>query len=411
VHCGPCQQRELEENWNARLRRARTFLEEVRDEERGAGVQQEIARLVEALEEECQSALWESGTRFPHSHKEGRGRGRLKLGYFEKTPSPLGHEVLPADVPDPPDIVGPEHPDYHYDWDYVASTDPLHPVDVNYGSQFDDTDHSWLAHHFSGDELEEPSSDAGFDAAEAETLWAADVERMDSRRVAWNEGTCEWDLQESSTITMESAECNSGCHSQRATPPSYSTRRATSPSRNEQNRTQRIVVVVNEFWRTVNTEELTSQPPRSPTCDPTSRLHNLHISIPSETPLALPPTPPHLFTDGACDDDLPYRGSLLSDHPSPPPSPHNPHVNGQKTLARSATSPPPDTPDMSSTRTIYDKWRKHISKHKETDRTKYNSNLLQLSRCEIRYLVGLACRFLPDPQQPREETRTNGWWR
>ncbi|KAF2624721.1 hypothetical protein BU25DRAFT_347286 [Macroventuria anomochaeta] len=238
IDCGPCQHETFEKGWNRKLEWAKTFRGKLREKEMPG--MQEVAALVEQLEDDFNTASWNTRAVFPHFHKERSVRA--SLGHFRKAPSPLRQEVLPSDIREPPEVIDPNHPDHEYDWDYIASTDPLHPVDVNYTHPLEEVDPCWMLNHLSPEEFEQAGGEVGFDANE-------------------------------------------------------------SP-------------------------------------DQSSRS--------------------------------------------------------------------PDTPAPNSTRTLYDKWRRHISKTRDTDRVKFNKNLLLLSRCEIEDVEGLNGCFVQDPQIPQDVDAKNG---
>ncbi|KAF1357313.1 hypothetical protein EJ07DRAFT_129713 [Lizonia empirigonia] len=158
IVCGPCQYQAFEEGWKQKLLVAETFLQKLEEDFPGV---QEVVALVEQLTDEFNTASWNTRSLFPHFPKESPIR--VTLGQFEKRPSPLRRDVLPEDIPEPSDTTHPEHPDYEYDWDYIASTDPLHPVDTNYSYPLDDVDPSWMLDHLSLEEFEEPSGEVDFD--------------------------------------------------------------------------------------------------------------------------------------------------------------------------------------------------------------------------------------------------------
>ena len=107
---------------------------------------QEVAALVEQLKDGSNTASWNSRLSFPLLHKE-RYR-HVELGYFEKAPLPLREEVPSEDIPEPAEIIHFDYPDCYYEWKYVASSQPLYPVDVaDYVHLLDNIDPSWMLNH------------------------------------------------------------------------------------------------------------------------------------------------------------------------------------------------------------------------------------------------------------------------
>ncbi|KAF1925726.1 uncharacterized protein M421DRAFT_69272 [Didymella exigua CBS 183.55] len=172
VACGPCQYQAFEGGWKRKLRLAEIFLGRLK-EMRFPGVQ-EVNALVEQLKDEFNTATWNTRTLFPHAPKEHTVR--VSLGHFKKAPSPLRREVLPEDIPEQSKVNGPDHPDYKYDYGYIESTDPLHPVDIKYTHPLNGVDASWMLNHFSPEEFEQSGGDVGFDANEVDTAWVGSLE-------------------------------------------------------------------------------------------------------------------------------------------------------------------------------------------------------------------------------------------
>ncbi|KAF3036858.1 hypothetical protein E8E12_008265 [Didymella heteroderae] len=178
----------FEYDWKHKLSLAETFLGKLK--ENGLPGVREINALVEQLKEDFNMAAWETRIMFPYAHKENAMRA--SLGNFEKAPSPLSREVLPDDVPELPEVVGPDHPDYKYDWDYVASTDPIHPVDTNYDHPLDEVDPSWMLNHLRPKEFEQSGEGVGFDVDEADMAWGSRLEEPNLSSADWGEDTSAW---------------------------------------------------------------------------------------------------------------------------------------------------------------------------------------------------------------------------
>lgn len=389
---------------------AELFLKKLR-ERQYPGVQ-EVTALIEQLKDEFNTSTWDTRVLFPHAHKERAVR--VTLGYFEKMLSPLRNEVLPEDIPEPTDVIGPEHPDYEYDWDYVASTDPIHPVDTNYAHPFDEVDPSWMLNHLSPEEFEQCGDGIGFDVNEANTAWADSLEDLNLSSTDWVEDRVKFTEPVPSNIDLSQA-------SKRPTRATASKSHIKTCTQDEYLLEERVDMIIHEFWRLVNGKilgEHSSQDVASTSDkDVDDAFNGLHISDPrsdsetSQTGLLTPPrTPPRLSTDRSCGFDFP----ALS-----PPTDSNLLAQPSTSLSSitvdiqspSSASQAPGTSAPNSTRSFYDRWRQHISSTKDVDRVKFNKELLFLSRCEIKDVNGPNGRFVLDPQLPQDDNAKNGWWK
>ena len=248
IDCGPCQYEAFEDGWKRKLSAAKAFLEAIKEKD-FPGVP-EVAALVEQLQEESNTASWNSRNIFPHMHKERKKR--VNLGHFDRKPSPLRQEVLPKDVPEATEVIHPEHPDYEYDWDYVASTDPIHPVDTNYAHPLDDVDPSWMLDHLSPEEFEASGSGVGFDANEMDNMWTDNLKEPDTTTPSWGEGVSDWELDPTATT---SAQHDTGWGTKVATALTSSNTRSDSTPEVERMRKTRIEMVIHEFWTVINEED------------------------------------------------------------------------------------------------------------------------------------------------------------
>ncbi|KAF2027607.1 hypothetical protein EK21DRAFT_71615 [Setomelanomma holmii] len=159
VECGPCQHRAWEGAWKLTLERANKFLEKVQQRDM-PGVT-EIGALVKELEVKYASASWDTRNMFAPEVKPKVSR--VKHSWYEKLPSPLPHEVLPEDVVDFKAKQWHEMDEHDYDGNYVASTDPVHPVTTDYSHPLDDDDGSWILQHISLEEVQAAASDEWMD--------------------------------------------------------------------------------------------------------------------------------------------------------------------------------------------------------------------------------------------------------
>ncbi|UPX21152.1 uncharacterized protein EKO05_0011350 [Ascochyta rabiei] len=278
---------------------------------------QEVAILVDQLKEEYNAASWSTRVLFPHLYKERCLR--VNLGHFKKMPSPLRQELLPEDVPEPPKIIQAYDQDYMYDWDYVASTDPIHPVDTNYSHPLDGVDPCWILNHLTPEEFQESSGDVGFNASEADTMWVDDMERTDLRTKTW---------RETSDNTTKSPTKRNPPGSLAGEAPLLPPAARTDPSSGiEQVPAEHVEMVIREFWTCVSGKNSSEAPPRLCSSDNLIvQLNEMHISDSSGTPnecysglLTPPQTPPRSSTDGPADQHL-YAAlapSTVEKHPHP----------------------------------------------------------------------------------------------
>ncbi|KAF2819278.1 hypothetical protein CC86DRAFT_307411 [Ophiobolus disseminans] len=154
IDCDPCQHRAWETAWKLKLERANTFLDKLR--QRSLSGVDEICVLVKSLEAEYATASWDTRNVFAHAPRPSVTR--VKHNFYEKTASKLPQEILPEDVIDKAEKAWGELEEDDYDGNYVASTDPVHPVSTDYSHPWDDDDGDWILQHLSPEDV-----DPGFD--------------------------------------------------------------------------------------------------------------------------------------------------------------------------------------------------------------------------------------------------------
>src|SRR5690242_1836242 len=323
IDCGPCQHLAFEENWKRKLSRAELFIAKLK--EKGFSGEQELAALVEQLKDEFNAATWDTRSLFPHVHKDRAVR--INLGRFVRRPSPLRHEVFNEDIRGPSDNVDPNNPDCEYDWDYVASTDPLHPVDINYAHPLDDVDPCWMLNHLSLEEFQQSSSGVGFDPREADTLWSAEAKQLYSGPTYWGQTFRSW-----SPGPVVDAELQAQEPRQRHGMLNEQTLASTpidTSIRQDEWGAGRANMVIGEFWRFVNGNNH-NQPQHHdalmPNAEPLISLNDLHESGPSSSHSS-----PHV--------------ALPTLHQTPPQSSPDTPLNSQYSTASSSEPhiPPPAT--------------------------------------------------------------------
>ncbi|KAI4713095.1 hypothetical protein J4E89_002073 [Alternaria sp. Ai002NY15] len=313
--------------------------------------------------------------------------------------SPLTQEIRPEDVVDPKKHMKDwtEMDENDYDGDYIASTDPIHPVSTDYSHSLDDDDGSWIFNHFSPEEMEPTAGDLDFD------------------QNGWS-----WDNSDNATdndsetggirVVAESQEENTTSHigdndliawGPEASASSKVSKISMDGLSMEQNHAEeKRKVIIEAFWVVVNEPTESQRQSDSKIDDLNVILRNLNIShdTPTASTPCIPARSPHMWVDGPSDAPATPQpnSSTLSTFVSPPSTPD-----------RSITPPSPN-----STRTAYNKQRKFLKKRLQEDanRDKYYSDLLLVSRFEARAFEGPEGRFIADPQMVRVEGRGNGWF-
>jgi hypothetical protein len=145
--CSSCEHKRWEDNWSSKLERARTFLAEL-IEKHMPGVN-EISALVKELDDLYYMASWDARNMASHAFK--KSVARVDISDHSIARSPLTQEVRPEDVVDPKEKEKKwtDMDENDNDGDYIASTDPIHPVSTDYSHPLDDDDGSWILQHIS----------------------------------------------------------------------------------------------------------------------------------------------------------------------------------------------------------------------------------------------------------------------
>ncbi|KAJ4984110.1 hypothetical protein SVAN01_10398 [Stagonosporopsis vannaccii] len=403
--CGPCQHLAFEQHRRRKLSRAELFLDKLK-ENGNLGVQ-EVAALVEKLKDEFNAMTWDTRSLFPHAHKDRAVR--VSLGHFVRRPSPLRHEVLQEDIRERPVRVNLNYAGHKYDWDYIASTDPLHPVDTIYAHPLDDVDLSWVLDHLSREELEQTCSGDGFDPNEADALWSDNAEQPLSPPTSYGESSGSYS-PENAIDTEQQGQKPGQKHAVTKEPTSASTPIKASTAQVER-KAERIDIVVEEFWQLVNGDDHDQSRQHNASvsnADLLMRLEDLCFSDPSSSHKPLHttlPTSPQTPPRSSPDQHRKFyslRALSLSTQDSPPYS-HEAHTDHHDAAI--------DLPFPNSTGTPYMKIHQHINMTKTVDKEWFYSDCLGLSRYEISDYEGVDGRLVQDPQEPQEIGARNGWWR
>ncbi|KAI4629795.1 uncharacterized protein J4E87_002982 [Alternaria ethzedia] len=357
-------------------------------EKRMAGVD-EISTLVRELDEQYYVASWDARNMQISSHA-------FKKSVARTARSPLTQEVRPEDVVDPKkhNKDWTEMDANDYDGDYIASTDPIHPVSTDYSHPLDDDDGSWIFNHFSPEEMEPTAGDLDFD----QNGWSwdnsdhandSDSEKGGIRVVAKS--------QEENTTSQIGDNDLIAWGPEASASSKLSKISMDGLSMEQRHAEEQRKIIIDAFWIVVNEPTESQRQSDSEIDDLNVILRSLNIShdTPTASTPCIPTRPPHMWVDGPSDaSDTPRPNS--STFVSPPSTPD-----------RSITPPSPN-----STRTAYNKQRKFLKKRLQEDanRDKYYSDLLLVSRFEARAFEGLEGRFIADPQMVRTGGRRNGWF-
>jgi hypothetical protein len=187
IQCGPCQHTTWEAEWKLKLARANTFLTKLR--QRNLPGVEEITALVKELDAEYTTASWDTRTMFAHAPKASITR--VKHSQYERKASKLPQEVRPEDVVDKATKKWTEMAVDDYDDDYIASTDPIHPVSTDYSHPLDNDDGAWILQHLSSEDAAGIQSDLGlgFNNADHGWNWADDSSSPETevQKYEWQE--------------------------------------------------------------------------------------------------------------------------------------------------------------------------------------------------------------------------------
>ncbi|KAL1796311.1 hypothetical protein ACET3X_004851 [Alternaria dauci] len=330
----------------------------------------EVCALIKELDDQYYMASW-NARNFSHTFK--KSVARVSVSDYKTARSPLRQEVQPEDVVDSKEKDWAEMEDHDYDGDYIASTDPMHPVNTDYSHPLDDDDGSWIFNHFSSEELE--ASNGG------ESV-------LDLDHAGWN-----WDNgnSENSTLTATSQEENTASmiddHDliawgpEAEAPPMFVDISMHGLSMREKLEKEQIELVIETFWAVVNESAINTDHQTQRTAEDLSIL--------------------------LCNLDISTGASKSPSSPSPPTGSPSQWVDGPSEI------PPPTQPSSpNSTRTAYNKQRKFLKERLQEDanKAKYYSDLLLVSRWEARAFEGPEGRFIPDPPMIRVHEDRTGWF-
>ncbi|KAI4929459.1 uncharacterized protein J4E92_005123 [Alternaria infectoria] len=373
--CSPCEHKLWESEWESKLGRARAFLIKL-IEKRMYGVE-DITALVKELEEQYYVASWDARNMQIPSHAFKKSVARVSITYHQTARSPLTQEVRPEDVVDPKkhNKDWREMDENDYDGDYIASTDPIHPVSTDYSHPLDDDDGSWIFNHFSPEEMEPTAGDLDFD--QNGWSWESNDHVNDSDSEKGGMPMIAKSPEENTTLQIDGNDLIAWGPEASASS-TLSKISMDGLSMEQKHAKEQKELMIDAFWAVVNESTEPQRQSDSEMEDLNLILRSLDISQDTPTP-STPCTPtksPHMWVDGPSD--------ALHTPPSTPTRPTTP-------------------PSPNSTRTVYNKQRKFLKKRLQEDanKNKYYSDLLLISRWEAKASEGPDGRFIAEPQMVR----------
>jgi hypothetical protein len=329
----------------------------------------EVSALVKELEDQYYVASW--GAR-NISHAFKKSVARVSVSDYRTVRSPLKQEVQPEDVVDLKEKDWAEMDDHDYDGDYIASTDPIHPVSTDHSHPPDDDDDgSWIFNHFSSEELE-ASNDGEVVLDFDQTRWRWDNDNSE------NSIPIVKSQKENHTLKIDEKDLIAWGPEAEAPPMSVDVSMNGLIMREKLEKEQ-IELTIEAFWTVVNDSTInTDYQPQQTTEDLSILLCDLDITTRASKSPSSPSTPTELPSQWV--DGSPEIPTLTITPASPLSSPIKPS-------------------SLNSTRTAYNKQRKLLEQRlqDDADRTKYYSDLLLVSRWEARAFEGPGGRFIPDP--------------
>jgi hypothetical protein len=399
IACGSCQQNEWERAWRTKLEKARTFYDKLA--EKSFPGRQQISTLVQALEAEYTQASWDTRHLFAQGPKPSVAR--VRHNYYKKARSPLPREVRPEDIVEPGTKDWTEMDENDYDGNYIASTDPVHPVTTDYSHPYDDDDGSWVLQHLSPEDAETANhTDHNVDFDNHN--WSWDSEEFDRDTAHGAVETTQWDTKEPETgpdeelivgDTMNGADLIAWGPEANFTPWTGEVS-MDAHDMEETERTKKIEDIIKTFWSIVANE---APPPTQQQQQPhafSSSSPEQESSLPSLlTSLTLSIHQPRSSNEPNTPLTTPTRQqvhpsfSIDGTHDSPPSTP--PRLQ-PRPCVESTTQHSPN-----STAAWYEKQRKHLIQRKAADVKKFYSDWLLVSRCEMRDVEGLEGRVIREP--------------
>ncbi|KAF1917260.1 hypothetical protein BDU57DRAFT_536966 [Ampelomyces quisqualis] len=272
MDCGACQHQAWEDAWKLKLARARCFL--AKTQQKDMPGTEEIAKLVNDLEEVYTTESWKAGNTFANVPKPRIPR--VQHTRYQKKSSNLRQEVAPDDVVEKTaDKDWSELNAEDYDGDYVASTDPLHPVNTTYDTLWGqgypgrcDDDQAAESEGYDGGTWNE--NDSGWD-------WGDESSEQKNTHEEWHTEDATPDTNLDNPIPRTTHKPHTPPHlPAHRTETEQSTSSTTlqphnaSPSQDQPPHAQRILQTIHTFWSVVNAHPTPPAPLHQPTPTPTT---------------------------------------------------------------------------------------------------------------------------------------------
>jgi hypothetical protein len=282
------------------------------------------------------------------SHAPKKSVYRVNVSDHTKAKSPLLQEVRPEDISDTRPKEWAEMDEEDYDDNYIASTDPIHPVTTDYSHPLDDDDGSWMLNHFSPDELDSSAEAVAVDF-EKEHNWSWGDDSNDE----WKEENSDDDTGQWDTTTKPEEGLMAWGPEAEVTSASVELDMHGLLRNEEAIQKEHVQEVVKAFWAVVNgTDDNNDRQSRHPTNELNGLLHNLDLSASTcALRTTSPPTPPttptkisHQWMDGASALPIRHQSHQLHLHshlPRLPPVPQPlllPTLRGQSTTSNASIS-------------------------------------------------------------------------
>lgn len=350
--CNACNHKIWDATWQAKVSRADTYLSNLKERHNSTEAVQTIEALRHEVDEQRKAEEWK--LRHSITFLPARQVPRVKHRPFVRSPSSLGVEVKPEDVHEGEKAWKDwsEMKEEDYDDDYIASTDPIHPVTTDYRFPGEGEDDEWVKQYLA-DGVEEPEVNdredsagwhdpGGWDWGDGDKEGDGAVEEENWKEEGFNsmeKQTNESDGQDQPEVDIAST----------AEPSSSATTSSSTPGNKID-----LDSLIADFWSHVNLASTPTALPSSPHLD-------------EEAPSPPPTTPP--WIDGTHDAPLAVTQTLDS-----------------TPLSTNLSSQPRN---CNPRRTHYDTVRRLLTLRKDADEGKFYRDWLIVARCEMREYEGL----------------------
>jgi len=427
-NCGECEQTEWEDAWRERLDRARRFLAGLA----GLPGRDQVLEEIKNLESEYSRDAWNLRQKFPPIHKKligrvapGGARGTSKLR-IELQPEEISLDGKTNEI------------EAEEDEDTLESTDPFHPITLDYSHPLDNSDNSWVEEYLAQKEAEIPQApNMGFEPEpDTWSFWNKHISEdhldngtnTDGPGVSHAPSLMAWGLDAENPASSNSIGMN-GLRTEDSKPTG-----------------EQVEDVLRAFWNAVNgsatqpQNTLQSEGLRPVQPDLNGPLHlalqdfticqgknkSERTNCGALTSFDSTRDTVNLCTNhdkGKLSDVSPDANSYANDIA---PRPANRHVRSKIPSAKPVEESPPPTwtdgacnmanssiealdsskPRRSTSK--FDKQRDHLHSLRHSDPTRFYGLWLKICRYEIRHRQGIDGRQIPDPENLKPGETTSG---